>query len=178
MNPTPKLPLFCSPAPALALALLLALAACSDDGMDGDVPNADADTTSNQVDAASGQADAASGEPDAQTPAGSCSDEAEIEELFASRCAGGPCHSGTGGGAGLDLVSPGLAERLVGEPSSQQACGDQILVVAGDPDASLLVDKLEPSPSCGSRMPRNQTPLTEEEITCVRDWIAGMSAGR
>lgn len=115
---------------------------------------------------------------DAAAAGGDCPEGTDVEtELLAERCAGSVCHSaGESAAAGLDLVSPGVAERLVGVASTSEACGGAVLVVAGDPDASLLVDKLLPSPSCGGTMPLGQTPFTDSEITCVRDWIAGMSA--
>ena len=47
--------------------------------------------------------------------------------------------------------------------------GDNV-VVAGNADASGLVDKIEPNPQHGSRMPTNGS-LTNSEIQTIRTWI-------
>ena len=44
------------------------------------------------------------------------------------------------------------------------------LVVAGNADESGLVDKIEPNPDHGSRMPIGGT-LTNSEIQTIRTWI-------
>lgn len=47
------------------------------------------------------------------------------------------------------------------------------LIVAGDPCASILPQKLGVAPSFGARMPYNGPPyFTAAELTLVRDWIA------
>lgn len=47
------------------------------------------------------------------------------------------------------------------------------IVVDGNPCASLLVQKLEPSPPFGRRMPYNGPPyLSDADLQRVRDWIA------
>ncbi len=43
-------------------------------------------------------------------------------------------------------------------------------VVAGDADGSPLVDKLEPNPEFGSRMPPGGA-LSDEQISLIRQWI-------
>ena len=51
-----------------------------------------------------------------------------------------------------------------------QSCGGT-LVVAGNADASYLVDKLEGSQCSGRQMPRNSPALSAGEIADVRAWI-------
>jgi hypothetical protein len=47
------------------------------------------------------------------------------------------------------------------------------IIVAGDPCASILLQKLGVAPPYGARMPYNGPPyFTAEELTLVRDWIA------
>ena len=97
-------------------------------------------------------------------------------EILAVRCAGSVCHSATDQkAAGLDLVSPGVADRVRNVASPSAECGGSMLVVPGDPGGSLLYQKLGETPPCGSRMPLAQDPLSEEEIGCVASWIQEMS---
>lgn len=108
---------------------------------------------------------------------GACPEGTDVEaDLMAARCGGSVCHGAEAPAAGLDLVSPGIAERMIDVPSTQESCGGAILLVPGDPDASLLFEKLLPSPSCGAQMPLAQAAFDDGEIACVREWIAGMSA--
>ena len=61
---------------------------------------------------------------------------------------------------------------LVGKKSTSKACQDRPLVVAGQPDASLFLQKLSENPACGSRMPLGGDLLTEAQREMVRGWIA------
>jgi hypothetical protein len=95
-----------------------------------------------------------------------------VEQLFADKC-GGMCHAGTTPEAGLDLVSPGVEARLIGETSQTEFCDGRSLVV---PEATtslehLLVDKLSETPSCGARMPFGREALSANQIECVRRWV-------
>jgi hypothetical protein len=109
--------------------------------------------------------------------ASTASCEVDVEsEILATRCAGSVCHSATEQkAAGLDLVSPGVAERVANIASASEECGGSMLVVPGDPGGSLLYQKLGEAPPCGSRMPLAQEPLSEDETDCVRGWIQEMA---
>ncbi len=98
-------------------------------------------------------------------------------DILAVRCAGSVCHSaGEQKAAGLDLVSPGVSDRVRNIASASAECGGSMLVVPGDPTGSLLYEKVSmDQPPCGSRMPLAQDPLSEEEIGCVASWIQEMS---
>lgn len=95
-----------------------------------------------------------------------------VEEMFATRCAG-LCHTGSSPEAGLDLVSEGVAERLIGATSESLFCEGKMLVApdADDPMEHLLLDKLSESPSCGGRMPFGGEALTIAEVQCVEQWV-------
>jgi len=98
---------------------------------------------------------------------GACGDvEATV---FAVSCAGGTCHGPGDPAQGLDLVSPGLASRVVGQPA--HGCGG-VLADPQHPEDSALYDKLLDAPGCGARMPLHGDPLSEDEIACVKAWIA------
>lgn len=61
---------------------------------------------------------------------------------------------------------------LVGKTSAGRKCMGKPLIVPGQPEASLLWQKLGPSPPCGSRMPIGGAPLSDEQLEMVRSWIA------
>jgi hypothetical protein len=99
-----------------------------------------------------------------------------IQQIFDSECVS--CHTH---GADLDLSS-GLAwGDLVGVPAPvTESCGGT-LVVADDPDASYLVQKISSNQPCsGMRMPRTEfapAPLPDCVIALVRNWIATGATG-
>jgi hypothetical protein len=96
-----------------------------------------------------------------------------VEELFQTRCAG-MCHAGTDPEAGLDLVSPEPAARLVAEVSDTVFCDGRMLIEPDptvDPYEHLLLDKLTEHPSCGARMPFGAEALSADEVECVKRWI-------
>lgn len=96
--------------------------------------------------------------------------EADVAAVFARSCASAGCHD-TAAAAGLDLVGAGWSDRLIGVPSS--LCDGFARVVAGEPDASLLIDKLGAAPTCGETMPIGGM-LSDVEIECIRTWVAGL----
>jgi hypothetical protein len=106
----------------------------------------------------------------------SCDVDPEAD-ILAVKCAGSVCHSATDEkAAGLDLVSPGVADRVKNIASASAGCGGSMLVAPGDPGGSLLYKKVSmDQPPCGSRMPLAQDPLSEEDIGCVASWIQEMS---
>ncbi|MFT3774812.1 MAG: hypothetical protein QM820_56410 [Minicystis sp.] len=100
-----------------------------------------------------------------------------VESMMRDRCSGSTCHGGGNGdlGGGLDLVSTGAFERMFGKTST--TCMEMLISPLG-PDQSLLVHKIEGTPTCGARMPLGATPLAASDIACVREWItAGIDGG-
>ena len=85
----------------------------------------------------------------------------QIQPIFNANCTS--CH---GVSSGLTLSSYGA---LIGSTGNQYGSD---IIVAGDPDASGLVDKIEASPQFGSRMPQGRNPLSDEEIQLIRTWIS------
>jgi hypothetical protein len=91
---------------------------------------------------------------------------AEIEPLLADAC--NRCHRPGEVGvedSGLDLTSY-AALRAGGLRSADT------IVIPGQPCSSVLWQKLGPDPAFGSRMPRDDAPLSNTEIDLVHDWIA------
>jgi hypothetical protein len=87
------------------------------------------------------------------------------------------CHSMPANNVGNGNLSMGADKAtahaaLVGKVSTSAACKDSPLVVAGQPDASLFLQKLSENPRCGSRMPLGGDLLTDAQREMVRGWIA------
>jgi hypothetical protein len=83
------------------------------------------------------------------------------------------CHTdqGRAPAAGLNLREGAAYNALVGVASRGKP--DATLVIAGDPDNSYLVQKLEGAPGIvGERMPRTGGPyLTSGQMLVLRRWI-------
>jgi hypothetical protein len=110
---------------------------------------------------------APSGDADAAEDPGACGDV--VERIFVPSCGGTVCHGATAPQQGLDLVSAGVASRVVGV--SGTGCTGTLAVPA-DPASSLLYTKLAPSPSCGAQMPLARTALSSADAACILAWIA------
>jgi hypothetical protein len=82
--------------------------------------------------------------------------------------AAGPCITDAGSTPdGAMTPNPGANTTVCGcAPSGKTR------VVPGNPDDSLLVQKLSDNTSCGDRMPPTGLPLSEEAIDLVTKWIA------
>ncbi len=93
--------------------------------------------------------------------------------VFSPSCATVNCHTGptsTTLPSGLDLSSADASfANLVGVSSLQQIA--ILRVVAGDPDNSYLIQKLEGTAASGSRMPLGAGPLAPSVIADIRQWI-------
>lgn len=104
----------------------------------------------------------------------SASIESLQRDIFATSCAGNGCHGAADPAVGLDLLSDGLAERLIEQPAN--SC-DALLVAPGNPARSFLYEKLTAAnPTCGDSMPLGQS-LSNPELACVREWIRGLQVG-
>ncbi|HEY0468177.1 MAG TPA: hypothetical protein VGC79_28455 [Polyangiaceae bacterium] len=114
--------------------------------------------------AATGKAGSDAG-PDSD--AGPCGDV--VERIFVPSCGGTGCHGATGPQQDLDLVSAGVAARVVGVQGIGCA---STLADPANPEASLIYQKLSPTPPCGSPMPLARPALSEEDAACVLAWIA------
>ena len=126
-----------------ATALLLALAAgCSDEGSSPTNPGG------------------------GDSPPATVSYATDIQPIWDRACTG--CH-GQNGNGGLDLRAPGSRDRLV--DVTAQNYSPAIRVVPGDPDNSVLYDKLTGGGRFGGAMPPGGLlPAADREL--VRRWIA------
>ena len=97
-------------------------------------------------------------------PGGPVSYAQDIQPIFTSSCGGAGCHIDESTN-GVELTN---YQQVINSVGVQY--GDAI-VVPGDPGASPLVDKVEPDPQFGSRMPLDRSPLTAQQVTLIRTWI-------
>ena len=98
-------------------------------------------------------------------------------------CAG--CHGPQRAEGGLDLVSPGLAGRLVGVGSTR--CPGETLVDANDPERSMLLTLVDaerhgaagfgsPGRCALGLMPPETTGLDAVSIACLESYVSGLAA--
>lgn len=104
---------------------------------------------------------------DAGPDLGPCGDV--VARIFVPSCGGTGCHGATGPQQDLDLVSPGVAGRVVGVLGI--GCS-AVLADPANPEASLIYQKLSPTPPCGSPMPLARPALSDDDVACVLTWIA------
>lgn len=90
-----------------------------------------------------------------------------VYEILAANCAGSICHIEQDSG-GLAMPDAESAYRALLE--GRGSC-DAPRVVPEDPEASLLIQKLEGDPECGLAMPLGRDPLPTQDIQTIRDWI-------
>ncbi|MEL6543888.1 MAG: hypothetical protein AAFQ82_04635, partial [Myxococcota bacterium] len=95
------------------------------------------------------------------------------------------CHDDTPdfNGAGLDLVSEGLAERLINRPSVNPSCAENVVVSLDNPAASLLLRSVAPARYADGANPECDLPimplvgdarLDEDEVTCLENWVRSL----
>ena len=95
------------------------------------------------------------------------------QQIFTPSCAFFGCHDAVGTGAGLSLSS--VAASYAGLLNTASTlCPGRTLVVAADPDASYLLDKVGASTDrCGDQMPPiGLLPsLSDQQLEQIRSWI-------
>jgi hypothetical protein len=89
--------------------------------------------------------------------------------IFQAQCGSSGCHGALAPQEGLDLVSAGVAARVVGV-AGQECSGT--LADPAMPEASLLYTKLSANPPCGAQMPLARPPLSGADTACLLAWIA------
>lgn len=87
-----------------------------------------------------------------------------IQPIFNDTCGGAGCHVGASQ-SGVNLSSYNQVMNSVGQQYGRE------IVEPGQPDESPLVDKIEPDPEFGDRMPFGRSPLSDRQIEEIRTWI-------
>jgi len=91
-----------------------------------------------------------------------------IQEVFDRRgCTSVGCH-GSALSGGLDLRTGASFAALVNVPAVAET---GLRVIAGDPDMSYLVVKLEGRQAVGSAMPQGAASLDAIDLANIRTWI-------
>jgi hypothetical protein len=101
------------------------------------------------------------------TGTGACGDV--VARIFQPQCGNTGCHGALAPQQGLDLVSAGVAARVVGVNGTE--CSG-LLANPASPETSLLYTKLSSHPPCGAQMPLAANPLSGADAACVLAWIA------
>lgn len=87
-----------------------------------------------------------------------------VQQIFEQSCGGSGCHIG----------ERTFGVRLDGYDNVMESEGQQygkLIVQPGNASESPLVDKIEPNPDNGERMPKNGSPLTDDRINQIKEWI-------
>ena len=108
---------------------------------------------------------------------GSCNVQPTIASLeqtyFKMSCTFSSCHSEIGAQGGLVLTEGNAHANLVGVAATHAMAVGAVRVVAGDPDASYLVDRVELTSQAGPMPPNINEPLGPDcQIKALRAWIA------
>jgi hypothetical protein len=90
--------------------------------------------------------------------------------IFGKTCGISGCHAK--GSPQIDLASDGVTDRLINKKSTSMTCMGRVYV-ATDGKASLLLDKLGPTPPCGLRMPVGGM-LSATDMKCFSDWVKSL----
>lgn len=90
---------------------------------------------------------------------------ADVQPIFDQRCI--VCHD-SGGTSGLRLVAQFSYADLVGVTATSYAA---VRIAPGDPQASVLYNKITDTGLYGGRMPAVGDPLTAPQIQTIRTWI-------
>jgi hypothetical protein len=88
----------------------------------------------------------------------------------------------------VDLVSPGVEQRLINQPTRYSGSGyegvtgcptdhPELEIDSKNTANSLLLLTLENQQACGRKMPYAPDPsFTSADIQCIRDWVSGIVA--
>ena len=103
--------------------------------------------------------------------------------VMVTKCGQAGCHSNSLPQGGLDLVSPGVAARLLAAPppGMNASCADNLrtayLMPSSNPATGFLFQKLTGSPPCGLMMPELGT-WTASDASCLQQWATAVTTGQ
>jgi hypothetical protein len=98
--------------------------------------------------------------------------EADIQPIFTARCATASCHNLGTQQMGLNLQA-GYSYAEIVEVESPTTQGFKY-IRAGEPENSWLVRMIQPDPTprfARPRMPLGRTPLTDNQIATIINWV-------
>ncbi|HEU4581919.1 MAG TPA: hypothetical protein VFS67_26875 [Polyangiaceae bacterium] len=121
-------------------------------------------------------AGAAGGSTVGGTGGGSSSAACDGFAIISMKCGMSNCH-GAPQSQGLTnfAYDEATAKALVGEQDQSPLCADGGIIFNPDnAGASLVVQKMRGTASCGGQMPLGSPPLDDATIQCVEDWIESL----
>jgi hypothetical protein len=89
------------------------------------------------------------------------------------RCGQVGCHA-DGSAQGDFGASEEAARAYIGQEGDGLCAGEGPIIDPDDPSASVLVQKVDGSATCGSPMPLGSEPLSDDDIACIEEWIGGL----
>jgi hypothetical protein len=98
--------------------------------------------------------------------------ERDIQPIFTARCATASCHNLATQQMGLILESGHAYDAIVDEDSPTSH--DLAYIRPFQPDSSWLVRMIQPDPARRffvERMPLGRTPLTDNQIATIINWV-------
>lgn len=90
-------------------------------------------------------------------------------EIFTPTCAVVGCHDAIGQQQGQILTAGQSYSKIVGVQSTEMPSLNR--VAPGDPANSYLYRKVTGSGIVGERMPLGSAPLSDQQLSLLRDWI-------
>jgi len=95
-----------------------------------------------------------------------------VTEAF-EKCGTSACHGA--GAPQVDLLSPGVVERLVDQPSLAGGICEDRVYIATDGTESLMLKKLSTTNDCGTPMPFGRSLATPyEDYDCIEAWVISL----
>lgn len=116
------------------------------------------------------------GDPDPDPIESGACDIVEVLSAPRNGCTSSGCHGAQFAG-GLDLASPEVGTRLVGVPSTTDACRGTPLIDHEDPQSSLLLLVIDPeryaeaTDPCSVPMPLGRPGVSPEDVACFEAWV-------
>jgi hypothetical protein len=95
-----------------------------------------------------------------------------VTNAHCDMCHGLPAFDASNGNWSTGMDKASTYKALIGTTSTSSMCMNRPFVVPGQPDMSLLLQKVKPNPPCGLRMPNGGAPLSDAQIEMIRSWIA------
>ena len=141
-------------------------------GAGGRAPTASAGSAGAPVAGSGGAGGQAAGAPPTTEMPPSTGGACDGFAVLQTNCCGGSCNRA--GGVGDFAESEEAALAYVGV-SGSATCGSQgPLLNPDNPKQSIIVQKVNGTVPCGGAMPIGSPPLTDEEISCLEEWIADL----
>jgi len=107
-------------------------------------------------------------------PGGTSGDGCDGFAVLAANCAGSSCH-GENSAYSNFAESEAAAVSFVGESGESSCATNGPLLDPENPAASIILQKVTAAvPPCGEPMPIVGGDLSQQEITCLQDWIGSL----